>query len=419
LTAALAFWKANAINRSADDNDLRRVRIQVNGPKAHGYDTAKVWFGKSWDKVFKARQPQFEEVQRTLAINRVDRERGANADEPSLLAGLLFDADGNRMTPTHASKKGVRYRYYVSKTLITPRQAVSRRPKDAISNGASTPVVKEPALNANNGLRLPAAGIERLVLDRLLQFLASPAEVLAVAASSHDPAKHPNSPLDAVEQSALLEAAQRNASALAAADIVAQRGFLLTVLQRVDVHRDRVEMRIDRTGLLQRLRDCDCQELDEAGCRDHSVDVEDAVGTSRSDEPALAPHSSEHCARDIIMLMVPVAFKRSGFELRLVVPGRETAARPDQSLVRLIARAHQMRDRLVADPDQTITQLAEQERLTASYLTRLLRLAFLAPDIITAVLDGRQPVELTANKLMADTRLSIDWAGQRQALGFE
>ncbi|MCX5495747.1 hypothetical protein OSH11_13620 [Kaistia dalseonensis] len=43
----------------------------------------------------------------------------------------------------------------------------------------------------------------------------------------------------------------------------------------------------------------------------------------------------------------------------------------------------------------------------------------MAPGIIAAILDGRQPVELTANKLMADTRLPIDWAGQRQALGFE
>jgi site-specific DNA recombinase len=78
----------------------------------------------------------FNEVQQTLATNRVDRERGTNAEEPSLLAGLLFDADGHRMTPTHASKKGVRYRYYVSKTLITPRQASTRRQKGADFIGA-------------------------------------------------------------------------------------------------------------------------------------------------------------------------------------------------------------------------------------------------------------------------------------------
>ena len=149
------------------------------------------------------------------------------------------------------------------------------------------------------------------------------------------------------------------------------------------------------------------------------MDVEDAVGTRRSDEPALAPHASELIERDFLTLTVVIAFKRAGFELRLVVPGKETLGRSDPSLVRLIRRDHQMRDRLFADPDQTITQLAEHERLTASYLTRLLQLAFLASDIVTAILEGRQPIELTANKLMADTRLPIDCVGQCQALGFE
>ena len=62
---------------------------------------------------------------------------------------------------------------------------------------------------AHSGLRLPAAGIERLVLDRLLQFLGTPSEVLTIGASDIDPNLHPNSTLDAVGQSALLEAAQR------------------------------------------------------------------------------------------------------------------------------------------------------------------------------------------------------------------
>jgi len=358
----------------------------------------------------------FNDVQQTLATNRVDRERGVNADEPSLLAGLLFDADGNRMTATHASKKGVRYRYYVSKTLITPRQASTRRQKDADSSGAAAPIGKEPALKAKNSLRLPAAGIERLVLERLLQFLASPSEVLAIGKSALDSAEYPSSNIDAVGQRELLEAGQRSASALAAADTVAKRDFLLAVLQRVDVYRDRVEIGIDRTGLLQRLRDGHGHETDETVRGDNPVVIEDDGGTRPAAEPTSATNSSE---RDVITLTVPIIFKRSGFELRLVVPGKETAARPDTSLVRLIARAHQMRDRLVADPDQTITQLAEQERLTASYLTRLLRLAFLAPEIVTAILEGRQPTELSANKLMADTRLPIDWAGQRQTLGFE
>jgi site-specific DNA recombinase len=57
-------------------------------------------------------------------------------------------------------------------------------------------------------------------------------------------------------------------------------------------------------------------------------------------------------------------------------------------------------------------------REIGSYATRLLRLKFLAPDIVAAIAAGRQPPALTANKLMADTRLPLDWGDQRKALGF-
>ena len=46
------------------------------------------------------------------------------------------------------------------------------------------------------------------------------------------------------------------------------------------------------------------------------------------------------------------------------------------------------------------------------------RLNYLAPDIVAAILDGEHPVDLTANKLMADTRFPLDWRAQRAALGF-
>ena len=50
--------------------------------------------------------------------------------------------------------------------------------------------------------------------------------------------------------------------------------------------------------------------------------------------------------------------------------------------------------------------------------TRLFRLAFLAPDIVTAILDGRHPSTVNAAKLLKDTRLPLDWDEQRAALGF-
>src|SRR5208337_2626274 len=57
-------------------------------------------------------------VQDKLTANRHERSMGAGAEAPSLLAGLIVDAEGDRMTPTHATKRAKRYRYYVSASLL-------------------------------------------------------------------------------------------------------------------------------------------------------------------------------------------------------------------------------------------------------------------------------------------------------------
>jgi hypothetical protein len=57
-------------------------------------------------------------VQDKLAANRQERSLAVGAEAPSLLAGLIIDADGNPMTPTHATKRAKRYRYYVSASLL-------------------------------------------------------------------------------------------------------------------------------------------------------------------------------------------------------------------------------------------------------------------------------------------------------------
>ena len=61
----------------------------------------------------------WDKVQAMLAGNRVERSTGSATKDPSLLAGLMFDGDDNRMTPTHANKNGKRYRYYISRSLAT------------------------------------------------------------------------------------------------------------------------------------------------------------------------------------------------------------------------------------------------------------------------------------------------------------
>jgi site-specific DNA recombinase len=89
-------------------------------------------------------QPLWDAVQARLASNTAERNSGSRTRQPSLLTGMLFDRDGNRMTPSHAVKKGRRYRYYVSRPLITKDQTES-----------------------STGLRLPAEAIEQRVTSRV------------------------------------------------------------------------------------------------------------------------------------------------------------------------------------------------------------------------------------------------------------
>ena len=93
-------------------------------------------------------------MQARLAENAVERGAGIRVKNPSLLAGLLFDSEGQRMTPTHAVKNGKRYRYYVSRSLITGARA-----------------------DAAAGLRLPAAEIEQIVTNRIRRLLSEPASL--------------------------------------------------------------------------------------------------------------------------------------------------------------------------------------------------------------------------------------------------
>jgi hypothetical protein len=63
-------------------------------------------------------------------------------------------------------------------------------------------------------------------------------------------------------------------------------------------------------------------------------------------------------------------------------------------------------------------QLAQRECVSGLYFTRVIRLAFLCPEVTQAILDGRQPPGLTAAKLIKASRLPLNWREQRTLLGF-
>ena len=155
----------------------------------------------------------WQKVQATLAANRVDRGAGNGNHYVSLLAGLIYDAHGEPMTPSHAVKKGVRYRYYVSKSLVT-----------------------EGVKAAGRGQRIPAARIEALVIDRIRAGLADPVAMLN-AVQCYEP--------NAIVQKRLLDEAARLEGSWQELDADRLRAILHAAVTRVQVHSDRVEVTLD------------------------------------------------------------------------------------------------------------------------------------------------------------------------------
>ena len=119
------------------------------------------------------------------------------------------------------------------------------------------------------------------------------------------------------------------------------------------------------------------------------------------------------------ILSVPVRLRRAGREIRMVIDGTDPfAAKPDARLIRLLLRAGRFNATLADGEGIPFAALAQREGVSRSYFTRLVRLSYLAPDITQAILDGRQPRDLTAEKLLEHSRLPLAWHDQRIALGF-
>ncbi len=116
---------------------------------------------------------------------------------------------------------------------------------------------------------------------------------------------------------------------------------------------------------------------------------------------------------------VEIQMRRRGVERRLIIPGAAVKAStpPDPALVQAVARGMRWWQMLVSGQVATVKEIAKAAGVTDRYVSRMLPLAFLAPDIVEAVVKGGQPVGLTAESLTRK-QLPIRWADQRTSLGF-
>jgi hypothetical protein len=120
-----------------------------------------------------------------------------------------------------------------------------------------------------------------------------------------------------------------------------------------------------------------------------------------------------------LTIRIPMRLQRRGGRKLIMTP--EGAARPmrkprrDETLIRAFVRAHRWRRRIESGRAKSITDLAGQEGVTDAYVCRLLPLTCLAPDIVEAILDGRQPEGLRLAEMLGNGALA--WEEQRTACG--
>lgn len=117
-----------------------------------------------------------------------------------------------------------------------------------------------------------------------------------------------------------------------------------------------------------------------------------------------------------ITVRIPMRLQRRRGRKVIVTPdgGQWAPTRPrvDSALVKAIARAHRWKRLIESGRYVSMTELAEAEKINRSYLCRVLRLTLLAPDIVEAIVEGRQEVQLA--EVMGP--LPVEWEGQRRPI---
>ena len=148
-----------------------------------------------------------------------------------------------------------------------------------------------------------------------------------------------------------------------------KRAVLAALIERIEVSLDQIDIRL-RSSRLSALLDAAATSQ---GVNDDETEI----------------------------LSVPVRLRRAGREIRMVIDGSDpfAAAQPDMRLIRLLLRVRRFNATLAQGEGVPFAVLAQREGVSRSYFTRLVRLSFLEPDLTQAILDGRQPRDLTAEKL--------------------
>ena len=332
----------NALVRDLKDKDIRtKIRLRATGSTRGGilFERGSLFYllrnrfyigeVKYKGEVLPGEQPAimdrqlFDAVQQKLTDQWSHRNH-AKTKSNHLLTGLLYDDAGHRMIPTHATKAGIRYRYYVS-----------------------LPHLKGESKTTSVGSvsRIPATDIENIIVKSVNEHLLA----------RHDQSR----------------------SGRAYADDL---GLITEQVVRIDVRKDRLIVRFKSAGTEE--------------------------GSHSADDQMLSIPWQKPPSRKSRQILIPVGVSRNDV--------RATRIERRARLVNAIARGRRWLDEIVSGSVTDVQQIAARQKCSARQVNLTISLAFLAPDLVKAAVEGRLPRGIGVERLRD---APAEWSRQFEALG--
>ena len=291
----------------------------------------------------------WDQAQVLLGSNTQGERRKGRVTKESLFTGMPYDVTGILYTPTHANKNGRRYRYYTSQAAIKRTQS-----GDA------------PA-------RIPAPDLEKAIIDRLLEWLQTPEQLLTALRDETDS----SSPEEGFYS-------RLNAQAVTTARSWLERTaedrtlFLKNVIRRVIVHRDHVDVRLHVPSL-----------------------VNEIIGAGGS-TAGLLP---------IAVIECPFHHVRQGRAVRLVVGNTSlTTDASRMAILKAIARARRWYEQITSGEVSSIEQLASMHRVSPRLIHKHMRLVPLSPQRVEGFMTRPESMPISLHDLL--TAVPINWREQ-------
>lgn len=223
--------------------------------------------------------------------------------------------------------------------------------------------------------RVAGRDVETLVSEQIAAFLRDQNRLYSLIAEHVGEAGRVREANDAAEMMAAL---------LVHGPLGEREALLHQLVRKVQLHKDRFDVHVAAAGLLGQLK------------------IEGVI-----EEP--------------IILTTETVKVRHGHEIRLIIPGPQTTKpkphKRDAKLVKLIAEAHAAKELIVSSGAKSLLRIATDAGRCRTRLGKLVGLSCLAPDIVTAIVEGRQPDALNA-KTLIEIDLPVEWKEQRRLLGF-